>query len=199
MAVIHASPMLERIEAPTVTPISLADVKDQLRITASDEDDYLTALIASAVSFVDARGVLGRAMISQKWGQSLQYPSGRVYLLMTPVNEVTAIKYYDADNVQQTATLSDYRLIANGSWAYVEPVSGASWPAAFNRPDAVTIEFMAGIGETADDIPADLRHAMLLLVSHWYQNRETTSDTDLREMPFGFDALLNVHRVSWYG
>lgn len=199
MAVIHADHMLERLEAPDVTPVSLSDVKAQLRFTASDEDAYLTALIAAAVAFVDGEGALGRAMIAQKWGQSMQYPAGRVYLKMTPVTELTAVKYWDADNVQQTATLSDFRLVANGTWAYVEPIDGAAWPTAFNRPDAVTLEYMAGYGETAANVPADLRHALLLLISHWYQNREASSESAVQEIPLGFEMLVNAHRVSWYG
>jgi len=43
-------------------------------------------------------------------------------------------------------------------------------------PDAVAqgvaIEFTAGFGHTAADVPAPIRQALLLLIAHWFENRE---------------------------
>jgi len=190
---------VERISEPVVTPIGLDEVKAQLRITDDDDDLYLTALLGAAVSYLDGHGALGRSMISQGWAQRMQYPNGRVPLRMSPVTALTAVKYFDTDNAPQTATLADYRLFAGKEWAYVEPIVGSAWPTAFDSPDAVTLEFTAGFGSTPDDVPADLRHALLLLISHWYQNREASTEATVKEIPMGFDMLLSAHRVSWYG
>jgi len=38
--------------------------------------------------------------------------------------------------------------------------------------------------------------AILLLASHWYQNRMSTSAISLNEIPFGVKALLDQYKVT---
>jgi len=40
---------------------------------------------------------------------------------------------------------------------------------------------------------------MLLMVGHWYAQRETAAPVELREVPHAAVALLNVYRVEFYG
>ena len=82
----------------------------------------------------------------------------------------------------------------------IKPKTGFTWPVAQQRSDAINIEFVAGFGDAASDVPDTIRHAMLMLISFWYENRENeligvTSKT----LPFGFVDLLNIHRERWYG
>lgn len=196
---VQASYSLQLMEAPAITPITVAEAKQQMRIESSDDDAYITRLIAAAVAYTDARGSLGRAMITQKWAQSFYEHDSRVYLKIVPAKTLTAVKYYDTNNVQQTATTSDYMLVANDDWAYVEPVSGKTWPSTYNRTDAIRLEFEAGYGAAASDVPQQVRHALMMLVAHWYENREDTAEKVPESIPFGFEMLLNTERTSWYG
>ena len=49
-------------------------------------------------------------------------------------------------------------------------------PTAFPRPgrnaNGIEVSFVCGHGSLASEVPAPLRHAILLLVAHWYENRE---------------------------
>ena len=188
---------LSRAVAPIALPITVADLKAQTRVSTSAEDTYLAGLVAAIVGYVDGQGVLGRAMITQTWAQTMQYPNGRVALGMGPVQSLAAVKYFDESNVEQTASLANYRLFSSGDWAFVEPIN-ETWPTAFDRPDAVKIEFVVGYGLAATDVPADVRHAMLLLGAHWYQNRENSSEAQMQDIPMGFEMLMNNHRLNWY-
>lgn len=190
--------LLSRVIAPALKPVTLDQAKEQTRVSGSDDDAYLESLISRAVAYVDAQGVLGRAMVTQTWAQSMQYPNGRVHLKMATVQSLSAVKFYDDANVLQTANLADYRLVAGVDFAYVEPVIGSAWPTAFDRIDAVQVEFMAGYGLAAD-VPENICHALLLLIEHWYENRGTSSETALHNIPHGFEMLLSNHRLSWYG
>ena len=187
---------LTRLTAPASLPVSVTEARSQMRVEHDEDDLYISGLIDAAVAYVDAGGVLGRAMISQSWAQTGQHWAKRVPVTMTPVQALTAVKYYDTDNALQTATLSDFRLIGGANDSYVEPVS--SWPATFNRPDALRIEVTVGYG-AATDVPATIRHAILMLVAHWYENREDSMEAKLNNVPNGFDALIGVERASWYG
>ncbi|TWI38232.1 head-tail connector protein [Paracoccus sulfuroxidans] len=42
--------------------------------------------------------------------------------------------------------------------------------------------------------PDTLRHAALLLIGNWYQNREGVSDKPLSKVPLAFDMLIHINR-----
>jgi uncharacterized phiE125 gp8 family phage protein len=191
---------LELLDAPATTPITLAEVKDQLRVEGSDDDVILTRLIDVAVAYTDVKGALGQAMITQKWGQWVHStPPQTVSLILGPVTGVTAVKYYDTDGVLQTDTLSNYQVTGTEFATTIGPKSGFNWPVTQDRSDAIRIEYEIGYGTATTDVPQTIRHALMLLVGHWYDNRENTQMDELSNIPFGFESLLNMHRNCWYG
>ncbi|MBP2950127.1 head-tail connector protein, partial [Escherichia coli] len=40
----------------------------------------------------------------------------------------------------------------------------------------------------------DVLLALMLLVGHWYENRENSSDVSKAPVPFGFSSLLEPYR-----
>lgn len=191
---------LELLDPPATTPITLAEVKAQLRVEHTDDDALLTRLINVAVAYTDVRGALGQAMITQKWGQWVDStPPQAVSLILGPVTGVTAIKYYDLDGALQTDTLSNYQVIGTEFATTVGPKTGFSWPVAQDRSDAIRIEYEIGYGAATTDVPETIRHALMLLIGHWYDNRENSQMDELANIPFGYEHLLNIHRNCWYG
>jgi len=190
---------LERVAAPATTPITLAEAKAQMRVETSDDDALITRLIAAAVAFTDGQGALGKAMITQTWRQWVGNNPNEIQLAMLPVASVTAVKYYDTDGALQTATLADFEVFGTSTYKYIKPASGKSWPVAQTRSDAIAVEYTAGYGDATTDIPDTLRHALLMLIAHWYENRENSTMDKLESTPFGFDEMINIERGNWYG
>ena len=191
---------LELITAPTAEPITVRDAKKQMRIEHSDDDSLIARLINTAIAYVDVRGALGRAMITQTWGEWLAPNPSVVYLTLGPVQSVSAIKYYDANNALQTDTLSNYHVLGTSGRTLISPKSGFSWPTTFQRDDAIKIEYIIGFGDAATDVPETIRHALLMLVAHYYENRENELiGVNSKTLPFGFDDLIGVERASYYG
>lgn len=191
---------LELLEAPATTPVTAAEVKEQLRIEHTDDDALIARLINVAVAYTDVQGALGHAMITQKWGQWVDgTPPQTVKLLLGPLIAVTAVKYYDTSGTLQTDTLSNYEIFGTEFSSTIGPKEGFAWPVTQDRPDAIRIEYTIGYGSASTDIPETLRHALMMLIGHWYDNRETTMMDELSNVPYGFDALMDMHRRCWYG
>ena len=191
---------LQLLEAPAAAPVLLAEVKGQLGIEHPDHDLMIDRLIKTAVAYTDAKGALGHAMITQKWGEWVNsVPPQYVRLAMGPLIEVTAVQYYDIDGALQTDTLSNYEITGTDFTTRIGPKSGFNWPVTQDRADAIRIEYTAGYGATSASVPETLRHAMMLLIGHWYDNRENTMMDELSNIPYGFDMLVDMHRRAWYG
>lgn len=190
---------LVQVTGPAVTPISLAEAKAQMRVENSDDDAIIQRLIASAVAFVDAQGALGKAMITQTWGQWLSPNPGTVYLSLGPVQSVSAIKYYDVDGALQTATLADFNVFGTPNRISVSPKSGKAWPVTQTRDDAIKIEYIIGYGSSSTSVPETVRHALMMLVAHWYDMRETATEKQMYDLPYGFSEMIGIERNQWYG
>lgn len=44
------------------------------------------------------------------------------------------------------------------------------------------------------ELPETVRHAVLLLIGNWYQNREPISFTSATPMPYTFDFLVDLNK-----
>lgn len=146
---------LERIVAPLVEPVTLAEAKTQCRVRHAHDDDRLTRLIASAREQAEAR--TRRALIAQDWRQTSPTSCGRICLERWPVLEVKAVL---VDG--QPLGLGAYRVRA-GDDGYVEPVDG--W-----QGREVVVEFAAGYGSEAASVPASIRDWMLVQIADAYAN-----------------------------
>lgn len=63
----------------------------------------------------------------------------------------------------------------------------------------LTIQYL---NTTLEDLVADLpavpkaiKHAVLLLVAHSYQNREAVSERNMYAVPYGYDALIKPYMI----
>lgn len=184
--------ILKLATAPTGDVVSLSDMKKQLRVDANDEDSLITAYIAAAVDSIDGKAELGKAILTQTWDESFQSPPQDVYLGMLPVASVTSITYYDADNVSQTLSASEYALYTSDDWAFVRC---ENWPQTYDRPDAIAVRYVAGEAEAAPKIV----HAIKLIVAEWFNNREDSSAVNLKQIPRAACHLIGMDRRGWYG
>lgn len=181
------------ITPPSESPVSVYDAKSNCRIETTDEDPLITSLIAASTSYVEGySGILGRALITQTWAQSFsRFPADRcIRVPLLPIQSITTIKYYDADDVEQTFDSAKYRLLTDKLGAYVELKDSESWPSTKSRGDAMTVTYVAGYGNKGSDVPPAIRQAILMMVGHFYENRELSAPITISEVPFAADALL---------
>ena len=82
--------------------------------------------------------------------------------------------------------------------AHIVPAYGKCWPSTRCQPEAVKIRFICGYGDTADTVPTPLKWGLLLLIAHYYENRELVTSGILAEFPEAIDRLIFPYRVTWF-
>jgi uncharacterized phiE125 gp8 family phage protein len=74
-----------------------------------------------------------------------------------------------------------------------------TWPDSLGIQNAVTLTYTAGYGATANLVPEGLKTAIKMLVSHWYEHRETAAEKQLMTIPLAVESLLWQHRIPEIG
>lgn len=156
--------------APAVEPVTVAELTTHLRISDIALDDELTRLIKAARQSVEA--LLKRQLITATYKAYYDYWPPCVFELpMPPLQSVTTIKYYDTAGVQQTWSASNYQVDTTGVHGTITPAYNVVYPVLqLGKKNAIEIEFDAGYGDAADDVPECIKQAILSLAGHWFEN-----------------------------
>lgn len=193
---------LTQLEAPEDEPISLAEAKDHLRILEGDtSQDAWIEMCISAVRQV-AEHELQRTLVSQQWRYTLDaFPEGDIELPVSPVISVESVQYVDEDGVTQTLAHDEpyvddeYEVDLAAIPPLVTLPFEGSWPATRSTSNAVIVQFTSGYGEP-NDVPAAVKQWMLLMLGHYYENREASipgQGISVTPLPF-ISTLLDRYR-----
>lgn len=180
---------------PASEPISSSEAKLHLRVDHSSDDTLIGVLIKAAREIVESH--TNRSLITQTRVIKLDnFPCfDTIRLTHGPVQSVTSIAYSDEDDASQTLSSSLYWTDLDSNIPRI--VVKNSWPGTYDKPNAVTITYVSGYGDDSTDVPAPLRQAMLLILSHLYENRSNVivSGTAIGaiEIPFGAMVLMNPY------
>lgn len=188
--------ILNVITAPTEEPVSLPEIKDHLRITSEEEHLLLNGYALAARQLVEMWS--RRALITQTLELALEcWPNcDRIALPGPPLQAVSWVKYVDSSGVTQTMSAADYVVDTAGQPGGVILGYGKSWPSATLRPGpAITVRYTAGYG-TASQVPAIYKQAILLIIGHFYENREEVAPGNVRlqQIPLAARMLLTIDR-----
>ncbi|MEL7027677.1 MAG: head-tail connector protein [Pseudomonadota bacterium] len=181
---------LKLVTPPGVEPVSLAEAKAHARIDHADEDTYVSGLIVAARRLAEAR--TGRSFISQTWRLTLDaFPPGdEICLARGPVQSVAYVKTFDADDIESILDPARYVVDGESRPPRIVRKPELSWPFVGRAAEGVEIQYVAGYGAAASDVPEELRQAILMLTAHFYEQREILSENRLYEAPGAIDALL---------
>lgn len=174
-------------------PITHDDAKAHLRVRGSREDAYIDGLIGAAITMIERD--TGRALAAQTWDYKISRPSDQVKLPIVPVASITSMTYFDTDDVSQSLTVADYYLFSDDNSAVIAPKNTTDWPNMKDRPDALTVRYVAGYGAS---VPEPLKHAAKLLLAHWFENREILSDGKGAEVPRSYWSIISSYRLGWF-
>lgn len=180
---------------PAVEPVTYADTKTHLRLLNDEEQSYVTDLIKLARVTVEK--MANRALITQHWYMYLdEFPSRDDFKLpWSPVQSITSITYLDTLGATQTLSTDVYTLDDTQFVSKVALKYNQEWPTTYDQINAITIEYVAGYGDTADSVPVNFIHAIKLLVTHYYENRIAVNEKQAYDIAKTVDFLIDFDRV----
>ncbi len=186
---------LTLLQGPAAEPLALDEVKLHLRLDHTEEDALLGSLITTSRQQIEA--ALGLALITQQWRwQADCWPTGGIVELMTrPVQTVDQVVVRDDAGIGAVIDAGDYVVDRFGATARVASKSGR-WPTPALAIGGIEIDFTAGYGAAAVDVPEPIRQALKLLVAHWYEVREPVNIGSMAtRVPDTVSELLRPFRV----
>jgi len=174
---------------PTVEPLSLTEVKNWLKVSATSDDDLITMLLASTRETIEDR--LNIRFITQTVEQySDRIPtSDEIQLDTFPVQSVTSVEYKTGGSYS-TFSSDAYTLDTNKQPGRVYLKDSYSWPTTDAEQQAIKITYVAGFGDTAADVPTKYKTLILHAVAYAYENRMNP----VQERKTYIDKLIYQHR-----
>jgi len=182
------------MSGPAEEPVTVAAAKAHLRIDGSAEDVLIASLILTSRLHVEA--AMGLALITQEWRLTFdRWPeAGEVRFPLRPIQSITSVSVAGDDGVPVLVSDADYTLDGQALRPRLIPRNG-SWLQPKTRANGIEIQFTAGIGDEAEDIPQPIRHAILLLVAHWYEHRDPLEiGSAAAAIPASVSELLKPYR-----
>lgn len=176
-------------------PVSTAEAKTHLRVSHSDDDDYIDAIVKAAR--ISAENFCDRAFINQTWVATFATTdASKIRLPKAPLASVTSVQYRDTtDGSLQTASSSTYELNTDAQPGLIKFDTLPSYDGSYENP--IRITYVAGYGAASTDVPQPIIHAIKLLVSHFYQHRsDVVNILELKpeQLPNGVKYLLTPYR-----
>lgn len=183
-------------------PVSVAEAKEHLRIVdMTTDDDYIGVLIDTATAWCE--DYCDRTFADKQYTVAFDdfvdlrigLPRPPVRLNATAASATVTISYVDQGGTTQTLTWAQsgtqqFRLDRDHVPALIYPKYLENWPSVRLDDNAVQVTYLAGYGGAAN-VPTPAKHAIKMLVGHWYANRETVLVGSIsKELDFAVSALL---------
>lgn len=178
---------------PLEMAVSLAEAKAYLKAIGNGEDATIAMMIEAAQLKIEH--AIDRLLIARACRFTTDAFGNEVLLPVRPVAaEGVVVKYMDTAGNEQTLAGEHYRLVDRLEKPRIVPAPGHNFPATWELPGGVVVEFKAGYGETGANVPTDLRIAILKIVRDTWSFRGDLSTLRISSLPDGVQATINDYR-----
>lgn len=182
---------LELVTPPAAEPVSLADAKAHLRVDTDNEDALIARLIVAAREA--AERATGRAFVAQTWRLWLDMWPGdwAIEIPRPPLIGVNSVTTYDASGNATVVDAESYLVDVVSLPGRIVFKNTVLPPVSLREANAIAVEFEAGYGADADDVPAGICAGTLAWIAHLYESRGDAAAAP----PAQALALLAPYRV----
>ncbi|MGB0437664.1 MAG: head-tail connector protein [Mycobacterium sp.] len=180
----------------SLDPVTSTEIKAHVRQDHTADDTVLADLVSAAALKVedDMGTVLREATLTltmDRWPTS-----GVIAIPRFPVQSVGSVTYLEEGEVSATTLSSTlYRVDTTSLPPRLVLKKNQQWPTdALEHGAPITVTFTAGYADGA--VPEREKHAVKLLVGHWYANRESVvTGTIAQNVPESYRSLVLGSRL----
>jgi len=162
--------------------------KAQMRVAYDDDDDFITRVIQRAIALFEKKSGLSVFLAEVEWipdGHD-SYSAQGARCPRQPVSAWTA----NADAVD----VSDSYTLTGRTGVYFCPIAEQSSAPGLEWFPGVLVTMTVGYA-TVEDMDPGVLDVILRMGAHLYENRQSTTDVNLEEVPLFLDDLLVDHWV----
>ena len=178
--------------------LPVAQFKAHLKLGTGFDDDavqdaVLESFLRAALAAVEGR--TGKILLTRQFSWTIQAwrDDTAQSLPVAPVVNLIGLTLTDADGTQTPQSLDDFILNQDHHRPVVQHRRNTCLPRVPTK-GSVDVVFMAGFAPDFDDLPDDLAQAILLLASHYYENRNATGMAGTA-LPFGVSVLIERYKT----
>lgn len=187
--------LIEQTQVPDAA-LPVAEFRDHLQLGSGFADDglqdaVLLPQLRAAMAAVETE--TGKALFERRFQHVVTAwrNLGRQVLPVAPVAALVSLTITDLTGGEEVIDAGAYSLRVD---AHAPALCSAGWSLPV-IPVGGTAEIVldAGFGPSWGDIPVELRQAVLMLATHYYENRSAVSDREYA-MPMGVKELCRRHK-----
>jgi uncharacterized phiE125 gp8 family phage protein len=193
---------LKQTTPPTDEPVAVADLKAFLRLNTTSEDALLAGFISSARDLFEQQ--TDRQLMPATWTLYLDAFPRVIRCPKAPLNAVSSVQYYDSSDTLTTWSTANYSVdtarepgrIVPSVW-YPDWRVFPSFPAlSYRISPKIIVQFTAGYAD-ANSVPPMIKQAIMLMASHWFNQRSETTTDKLDTLPIGWKNVVAMYKLNW--
>lgn len=163
------------VEPADVSASALADLKNWLGISRSNEDELLKDLLLSSVALCEA--FTGQAPLYQLVEERLPVRAGRYVLGFRPVLSFGGAESVAQSGIRTALALDDFEFT-------LQPDSTACFELLRDMEgQAIAVRARSGLAGTWDDVPAPLKQGIIRLAGYYYRDRDVPGSAKSANAP----------------
>lgn len=183
-------------------PIALTEARNFLRLDTfgspptHPEDELIETMITASRSWCE-KYLNHSIAYSEYTAYFNNFEKPYLNLHDWPITSVNSVNYLDSNGDTQTLSASNY-ILDNASLPARLYLTG-SLPSVKDQVNAITVAYQSGYTDTISPneypTPKEIKHAILLMLAHFYENRQQVGQK-LEVLPYGVEWLLQPHRIN---
>lgn len=183
-----------RLTTPAVYPISVQEVKNHLREDGFSQDTLLSSYIKGVTSRVESEFRI--QIVKADWNYTIsKLVQGMDLPLPVVDHSSVVVKYFDADDQEQTLSSASYELIKHRLTSKIYWNNDLYLNITRSKKYPVSITFSAGypVQDEVAQVPDDIKIYLKTLVAHVFVTPEGLSDARFNDVMKSYKAFLGDH------
>ena len=181
--------------------LSIDEINNHLKtdFASISSDPYLKILVKAIEDF--GENFTKRAFTQKTYRSYRDFWVPTFLLERSPFVGIDSVKFSDENNVEQTVSNSNYYTNFSAFYTNLIFENAFNFPTLSDRVQSIRVDFIAGYGVDNEDIPEDLKMAMLNHLAELYSNRgdcgiNATADFMLKNLPDSSRLLYSTYIIT---